>query len=219
MVEVMAGGGKKYCIDATEVTGKQYLAWLNKVPAPMPSAQTHVACAMNTTFAPMSMPANNDKPVVNVDWCDAYAYCEMNGKRLCGSVMGGAFDFQAQPNTLDNQWYYACSNGGAQAYPYGATFMADACNDETPFSEGGMTAVVGSFSGCVGGVPDLFDMSGNVWEWEDSCEADTDLTDMCRRRGGSVYNDPDSLDCPTATDQMRGEASNNVGFRCCADLP
>ncbi len=215
MVEVSALGGKKYCIDSTEVTNLQYLAWLASLP--MLSTQSHPICKeKNTTFNPSQMPVINEKPVVYVDWCDAYAYCEMNGKRLCGSIAGGAADYLSMTNAADNQWYFACSKGGTLGYPYGGTYVAGSCNGD---AAGGSVAEVKTYPNCQGGYDGLFDMSGNVWEWEDACDAETGETDKCRRRGGSVFNMPSSLDCQSSTDQARGTGTSNVGFRCCADQP
>jgi formylglycine-generating enzyme required for sulfatase activity len=59
-------------------------------------------------------------------------------------------------------------------------------------------------------------MSGNVWEWEDSCNADAGVTDVCHARGGAHGNgdvfhrcDYDGFSPP------RDFASGPMGIRCC----
>jgi formylglycine-generating enzyme required for sulfatase activity len=60
-------------------------------------------------------------------------------------------------------------------------------------------------------------MSGNAWEWENSCEGQTGASDKCRRRGGSVFNLVTSLDCATDDAPSRDTKTTGIGFRCCAD--
>jgi formylglycine-generating enzyme required for sulfatase activity len=79
---------------------------------------------------------------------------------------------------------------------------------------------VGSAPGCVGGFEDLRDMSGNVWEWEDACDANSDpKDDPCSNGAGSFWDSaPNDLLCATqAAYHQRSSASKGVGFRCCAD--
>lgn len=75
----------------------------------------------------------------------------------------------------------------------------------------------------------LFDMSGNVAEWEDSCSANVGSADNCLIRGGSLLNaetTAPSLLCnssanndptPNAANQPRDTRSEFVGFRRCFD--
>lgn len=204
-----------YCIDSTEVSNAQYKAWLLKNPD---GANQPMECAANS-FVPMSgSPPADDKPVVNVDWCDAYGYCKANGKRLCGKIGGGPnswADF-AQPGL--SQWLGACSKAGTQTYPYGNTYDIPACNvgDAQPDGGPSVSWPVGSAPTCEGGYPGIFDMSGNVWEWEDSCDPNST---KCRRRGGSYTSDATNVTCAVGGTLDRLSFASNGGFRCCADLP
>jgi formylglycine-generating enzyme required for sulfatase activity len=81
------------------------------------------------------------------------------------------------------------------------------------------------FAGCTGGVSGLYHMSGNVAEWEDSCDG-TLPTSQCRVRGGSytANDDQDKLRCAAERTEQRvppppsaGETDPlaDIGFRCC----
>jgi len=84
MVELPEG----FCIDTTEVTRSQYEVWL----ATSPSTSGQISdCTCNDSYessCPWGDPewppgSQGDHPVVCVDWCDAYAYCQAVGKHLC----------------------------------------------------------------------------------------------------------------------------------------
>ncbi len=162
--------------------------------------------------------------MVCVDWCDAYAYCKGVGKRMCGKIGGGANGYSPEyaNDASKSQWYNACSSGGVNQYPYGDSYVGSSCNGggfEDPHVG---TMAVGSMTGCqssVSGYEGVYDLSGNVYEWEDSCSGNTGPTDRCRLRGGSNMSPSDSLDCgdPDVTYHTRDNVVyDSFGFRCCA---
>ena len=70
----------------------------------------------------------------------------------------------------------------------------------------------------VTGYAGVYDLSGNVCEWEDSCNGTSGVSDMCRVRDGSAYNDSASLRCDADSSSARGSAGvigRDVGIRCC----
>ena len=210
-VAVSLGGGREFLIDSTEVTNGAYAAWLATNPD---TASQPSECSWNTSFVPtQGWPGKADLPVAAVDWCDAYAYCAGIGQSLCGAVGGKPERYDAYDDAGSDEWYIACSRGGAQAYPYGSVYDPTKCNG-ADFDASGPVPV-GSLPGCVGSVPGLFDMSGNVWEWENACNGDAGATDMCRRRGGSWFSDAGLLTCAVGGFDARNAASKYVGFRCC----
>ena len=159
-------------------------------------------------------------PVVYVDWCDAYAYCLGVGKRLCGAIGGGGDDGEHEDATR-SQWYRACSSGRTYRYPYGNTFQPSYCdgselwNGDPSISE---TVAVGSLPNCVtsaAGYAGVYDLLGNVNEWEDSCDGPGRSAGCCSR-GGSFVNSDGALNCGCGYDIARYEANSVGGFRCCS---
>ncbi len=233
MVMIDTVDGTDYCIDTTEVTQAQYAEFLGD------SGTAHVEppaeCSWNTTVEPNAALGTcteetydpvtmADRPVVCVDWCDAYAYCDWAGKRLCGHVDGGPLD-----RTLDglnhqlSQWFNACSDSGEYTFPYGSDFDLDACNAwDGAYDE---TVPVASMADCHGSgrLADVFDLSGNVSEWEDACDDQSGAGDYCPMRGGSFHGGTGSgsADCGSGMESVPRNNSGNfsIGFRCCADLP
>jgi len=211
--------GGWYCIDATEVTRTAYDPF-----AGMQSTQAGL-CAWNTTFVPdvtglcagaWPPGQQGELPVVCVDWCDAYGYCAQAGKRLCETSETGSF---ADP--MLSEWFNACSRAGVLQFPYGDLYNATACNGGDIMPEG--LVDVGSFVGCEGGYPGIYDMSGNAWEWiggPGACTTWTGAADVCFAAGGASYAGQAALRCSTIsapTDFTRATAQHRLGFRCCAD--
>jgi len=216
MVAVGAASNR-FCIDSTEVTFGQYRSFV-AAKGNDHSGQP-AECTWNQSFL-ASLPGTDGQPVVGIDWCDAVAYCEWAGKRLCGGQAsgvntGGVLD-AAILDPAVSQWFIACSQEGVLAYPYGQSYVAGRCNIGIDAGEG----YPADGSTCIGGYPGVVNLIGNVWEFFDSCE---------RIDGGSYQNDPcvifgggfDSLatyNCRVyAGPVLRGSPSGaNLGFRCCS---
>ena len=207
-----------YCIDSTEVRVKDYRAFLDSTMGDTSGQRS--GCAWNDTYKPTQggIPdtADDAKPIVNVDFCDAVAFCAWAGKRLCGAIDGGTGKVDDFGNAASSQWFRACSRNddGLHAWPYGNAYDADTCNGD---KEAGTTIAVGSLLGCNGGYPGLFDMSGNVREWEDACDlgATADAS-TCLVRGGAFYDVEGTLSCDNRQVMPMTLTNPGVGFRCCS---
>lgn len=215
LVRIVVPGGA-YCMDATEVTNADYDLWLGEVPNP---AQQPAHCSANASFTPPGWPPSAtdvNRPVVKVDYCDAEAYCAAQGKHLCGAIGGGPLPSAASQDATASEWLFVCTSGGAVPYPYGGAYDTTACNGvDSPGPN--QLLDVGTSPGCEGGVQGVFDLVGNVWEWDASCDAYAGPSDTCRVRGGGYDSAAQAMTCTAAATFPRSGSSFNVGFRCCAD--
>jgi len=187
-------------------------------------------------------------PVHYVDWCDAVAYCKWAGRQLCGTLDGKSVTPGAANNmSPSDAWYNACSAQGTKAYPYGVPpYQPNACNgdgvgtlgkpsmddqraqgfghpdnqDDGVYLVTASDGVTPEHKSCQGGSTFIYQMSGNVAEWEDSCD-DASATSPCRVRGGSYKgnNDATALRCDAVRSVPRMPTDDallkDVGIRCC----
>jgi formylglycine-generating enzyme required for sulfatase activity len=227
-----------FCIDATEVTKRQYQVFLDaKV-----GVSSDPNCAWNSNYAPRAgdscdgeedLTKDPDHPVVCVDWCDAATYCAWAGKRICGAIAGGPEPYK-DPTVMNDasksQWFAACAGGSSAArkYPYGDSYQP-VCND---LASGGAVKNVGSMPACHGpaGTPQaaVFDMSGNVYEWVDNCQVSAAAASQqsCLTRGGYYANNDvteagvfDFLTCAVGAienTKSREAFDDHIGIRCCS---
>lgn len=215
---VMVSASKPYCVDKFEVSNKLYGNFLGASTFP-PAIS---ACAGNNTKTNLTPSTaggcpsfqSDDYPVVCVDWCDAHAYCAKFGKYLCGKIGGGTLLSTQLGSAAASQWYNACSAGGTQQFPYGDIYEPTTCNGLDSSFTGRQK--VGSIPLCQGGSIGIFDMSGNVTEWEDGCNGSN-----CPERGGAYLDHdtstPNNLKCTSANLVGRMTVDKERGFRCCAD--
>jgi formylglycine-generating enzyme required for sulfatase activity len=213
MVAVPGG----YCIDGTEVTWEQYTAWSDSAPDDVAQAP---GCSDNHDVepSPACSAPSPVHPVVCVDWCDAWAYCESVGKRLCGRVGGGQNGFSDFDDPELSEWHAVCTAAGRYAYPYGDDYNVERCHTETE-TVGHFVVTAeeaGGHEDCEprGSYAGVFDLSGNVDEWVHACNAEA-----CRTRGGAAhYFEADgstAMRCDAARSYERNQQLDFVGFRCC----
>jgi formylglycine-generating enzyme required for sulfatase activity len=201
--------GGNYTITSTEISRDQYAGFV----AFSHDMGVQVSeCAGNTSYLPgSSWPIGGGQgslPVVGVDYCDARAYCAWTGRSLCGDYDGNVHSDGDHDNAGVSIWYDACSGGQTLVYPYGGTYEPQTCNggDYVP---SGLTDV-GSVTTCEGSLTDLYDMSGNVWEWTNGCSAT-----QCLRRGGSRFSTPTVLECDLKSLRDFDYSDSSTGIRCC----
>jgi formylglycine-generating enzyme required for sulfatase activity len=224
-VRPIAPGLSSFCIDRTEVTSEAYAQLLTACSTlPCSGVSLPAVCSEKTSFAPdpscISVIAEDhrsgDYPVACVDWCDAFAYCAFVGKRLCGP--------EAAREATATEWVNACLDGSADnAYPYGAAYDPCKCNGAdltlvcgVPGESPPASALpVETAFGCHGRAP-IYDLSGNVWEWQQECRNPGVPASDCTVRGGSFNGNADQLRCKAADSRPRLEGWDDVGFRCCS---
>ena len=199
-----------FCIDRTEVSYTAYKTWLKTTGGPI--TITSPQCAWKTDFAPGCTPSVSSGPVSCVDYCDAETYCVNNGKSLCGAITGGTVIPALATDPTHSQWYAACTNHGATTFPYGSDYQPAACNGNDTGT--GASVAPGSLPGCEGGIKGLYDMSGNLAEWENSCS-----DGLCLVRGGQYLSEQSQLRCSASIPLKRNERFPTVGFRCCLREP
>lgn len=231
MVLVPKPGGA-FCIDKTEATRQHYAEFLRS--AGEKPTDTRADCKDDTTHRPFFGPkscTDNSTPldpkyptlaVACVDWCDARAFCEWAGKRLCEVAPAGT--------TKDDvgkagEWNLACSVGGKRAYPYGDAYERGRCRDKSAGlpADGMSTLAPGTAPSCAADVSpydQLQDLSGGLYEWAAGCHKSENGTAIdCPAIGGSFADGeyPERLACWTPLEFQILQPDSLVGIRCCAD--
>ena len=128
-----------FLIDTYEVTVGQYAAFLQETGNHPPS-----------DWKAMNQFSHQKRPVSNVDWADAAAYCKWAGKRL----------------PTEAEWEKAARGTDGRLYPWGnePPTPRHANYEQAGSNSHGALAPVGSFE--AGKSPyGLYDMAGNAWEW------------------------------------------------------
>jgi MYXO-CTERM domain-containing protein len=185
-------------VDTTEVTAAQVVALagldLSEYESLWPEG-----CEPNALDA--SAFTAGELPAVGVDWCAAATFCAWAGKRLCGQGEAGK-----------SEWESTCNDGDHADFRF--RDLADPSVCQLDASE---PSPVGSHQACVTPTA-VFDLVGNVREWTADCSGAAP-GGTCQVLGGSFLDGPGSAGCDVAKSVARATQANDLGFRCCADVP
>ncbi|MCO6427009.1 SUMF1/EgtB/PvdO family nonheme iron enzyme, partial [Nitrosomonas communis] len=172
------------------------------------------------TFPTTAKGGRGNRPVVNIDWHEATAYAAWLGEQK---------NTQCRLPT-EAEWEYAARAGTQTAYPWGDEPGSNHANCAGCGSQwdSEQSAPVGSFAE---NKFDLYDMSGNVWEWtcsnwreqfdgsEQQCNEDTTDTSSRVVRGGSWYGHPDGVRSSTRYYYHPDNGYDDLGFRVLCSSP
>ncbi len=140
-------------------------------------------------------------PSPEMSWFQAQKACANAHKRLC----------------TKKEWNAACRGPkGDRRLPSGTTWDAKACNGiAAPRAKGTRPSArpSGSFVRCRSVEADVWDLSGNLWEWIGD-EGPGGLRPIC---GGGFGNAGNDLSCSCSEMERADKGHAAVGFRCCAD--
>ena len=128
-----------FSMDKYEVTVGQYATFLQAKGIDHPA-----------DWKTMNRSEHQKRPVANVDWADAVAYCKWAGKRL----------------PTEAEWEKAARGTDERLYPWGndPPTPLHANFGKSDWNNHGVLAPIGTFEN--GKSPyGIYDMAGNVWEW------------------------------------------------------
>jgi hypothetical protein len=206
-------GAGRIIDDMVHITGTGVDFYIYRYEASRPDANG--ATAGTSNVRPCSNP--NVLPWSNVSWTDANAACMAVGKRLC----------------TETEWQRACQGAAGRTYPYGNSFVTNACNtkeydpvDCNPSDANGdvdQALPTATKYGCPPPATSqcisqegVYDLSGNVKEWTSTQVSATPLT--YRIRGGAFNNIATGASCTFAFDLDTPDfAFGDLGFRCCSN--
>jgi formylglycine-generating enzyme required for sulfatase activity len=161
------------------------------------------------------------RPVINVSWGNAQAYCDWLNQKI-GLAGDSGYRLPSEA-----EWEYACRAGTETLRWWGDNWDPKKANGDASFEVGG-TNPVGSFPANSWG---LYDIIGNVWEWcadaytENTAELPADGAAYSRSwdddrvlRGGSSIEKPRSLRSAARVDLHPGTSGSVIGFRVARTL-
>jgi formylglycine-generating enzyme required for sulfatase activity len=224
--------GGSFCIDRLETTRAEFDEFLSMPPEPNPvPRQAEALCYSFAGAAPRGgegctgayeLGRDPELPVTCVTLCEAAAYCQFRGKRLCGGRDGEPILNKPVQSGLEDadqdEWFRACAGDGARPYPHGEA-EDGSCNIKS-----GALLPSGASTQCA--TPEgVLDLSGNVSEWTLICRK---RDQQCLLRGGEfltsnsalarcqlVTFDTDTVVPPLSS--LPDQRLPGAGIRCCSD--
>jgi formylglycine-generating enzyme required for sulfatase activity len=201
-----------FFIDRYEVTNAHYLEFVKATHHRVPQ---HPKNPTRNLWQGESIAESlTERPVINVDWFDADAYCKWAGKRL----------------PTEAEWEKAAKGTADRRFPWG---NVEPTNKHLNFNQpwiGEKTLMpVGSYE--AGKSPfGTYDMAGNVWEWvndwydaryyEKSPAKNPNGPDTGTKkviRGAGWQNETPTVRIFTRVDSDPTIRNESTGFRCAAD--
>jgi formylglycine-generating enzyme required for sulfatase activity len=202
-----------FYIDKFELTNSRYLEFVKATNHRVP--QNPKNATRNLWEGETVTESLADRPVVNVDWADAQAYCQWAGKRL----------------PTEAEWEKAAKGTADRRFPWG---NVEPTNKHLNFNQqwiGEKTLMpVGSYE--LGKSPfGVYDMAGNVWEWvndwydakyyeKSPAKNPTGPETGTKRvlRGSGWQNETPTVRIFTRVDSDPTIRNESTGFRCAMDV-
>ena len=203
---------KNFYIDKFELTNGRYLEFVKATHHRIP--QNPKNATRNLWEGETIAESLIDRPVINVDWADAQAYCQWAGKRL----------------PTEAEWEKAAKGTADRRFPWG---NVEPTNKHLNFNQqwiGEKTLMpVGSYE--LGKSPfGVYDMAGNVWEWVNDWydakyyekspaknPAGPETGTKRVLRGSGWQNETPTVRIFTRVDSDPTIRNESTGFRCAMD--
>ncbi len=204
----------RFAIDKYEVTNGLYLTFVKSTGHRVP--QNPKNPTRNLWQGDSITDSLVDRPVINVDWFDAAAYCKWAGKRL----------------PREAEWEKAAKGTSDRRFPWGNVEPTAKYLNYNQRWIGEKTLMpVGSYE--AGKSPfGVYDMAGNVWEWvndwydaqyyEKSPQKNPQGPEAGVKkviRGAGWQNETPTVRIFTRVESDPTIRNESTGFRCAADAP